>query len=57
MILLVKLIIQKFKILQTNFKKIKIFKLIKNKIKFKIIRNPYYPKLIINNQTIKQLNK
>jgi hypothetical protein len=49
MILLVKLIIQKFKILETNFKKIKIFKLIKNKIKLKIIRNRKYLKLTISN--------
>ena len=46
-----------FKILQTKYKNIKKIKLIKNKIKLKIIRNPYYPKIIITHQAIKQLNK
>jgi len=42
MIALFKLIIQIFRILQTNFKNIKKIKLIKNKIKLKIFKNNNY---------------
>jgi hypothetical protein len=42
MIALFKLIIQIFRILQTNFKNIKKIKLIKNKIKLTIFKNNNY---------------